>query len=159
VTCNTCGTANEAGRKFCVECGTREVRQLIDEVPGRLPATWRLEMDAAIAALDGRRDEAISLFRDALHGLRELGLDYERAIVAVNSVMMVGPNVAELRDSVDEADATFRRLGATPMLERLAEARAVEPRGSGDSSSAAERRAGAGGGANPARIPSVGRGV
>ena len=116
-------------------------------------------MDAAIAALEGRRVEAISLFRDALHGLRELGLDYECAIVAVNSVKMVGPNVAELRDAVDEAEATFRRLGATPMLARLAEARAGFPRGSGDSSSAVDGSAGAGGGADAARIPSVGRGV
>ncbi|HEY8845335.1 MAG TPA: hypothetical protein VIM24_01650, partial [Candidatus Limnocylindrales bacterium] len=137
----------------------REARQLIDGVPGRVPAAWRLEMDAAIAALEGRRAEAISLFRDALHGLRELGLDYERAIAAVNSMKMVGPNVAELRDAVDEAEATFRRLGATPMLARLAEARAGFPRGSGDSSSAVDGSAGAGGGADAARIPSVGRGV
>ncbi|MEA2546073.1 MAG: hypothetical protein QOI09_1346 [Chloroflexota bacterium] len=137
----------------------REARQMIDGVPGRVPAAWRQEMDGAIAALDGRRAEAISLFRDALHGLRELGLDYECAIVAVNSVKMVGPNVAELRDAVDEAEATFGRLGATPMLARLTEARAVVPRGRGDSSSAADGSAGAGGGADPARIPSVGHGV
>jgi hypothetical protein len=31
----------------------------------------------------------------------------------------------ELREAIEEAEATLRRLGATPMLERLAEARAA----------------------------------
>ncbi len=136
----------------------REVRQLIDPMPGRVPAASRREMDAAIAALEGRRGDAISLFLDALHGLRELGLEYERAVATLNAVKMLGPNVAELRDAVDEAEAMFRRLGATPMLERLAEARAAAaPAGTGRSSSADVEAVGPRA-ANPARVPSIGPG-
>ena len=136
----------------------REVRQLIDPMPGRVRAAWRREMDAAIAALEGRRGEATSLFLDALHGLGELGLEYERAAVTLNAVKMLGPNVAELRDAVDEADATLRRLGATPMLERLAEARAAAaPAGTGRSSSADVEAVGPRA-ADPAGVPSIGPG-
>jgi Predicted ATPase len=136
----------------------REARQLIDPMPGRVPAASKREMDATIAALEGRRGEAISLFLDALHGLRELGLEYERAVVTVSAVKLLGPNVAEFRDAVDEADATFRRLGATPMLERLAEAQAAAaPAGAGRSSSA-DVEAADRGAANPAGVPSIGQG-
>jgi hypothetical protein len=103
----------------------REARQLMDPVPGRVAAAWRQEMDATIAALEGRRGEAIALFLEALHGTRELGLEYERAVVAVSAAKMLGPSVAELAEAVIEAEVTLRRLGATPMLERLAEARAA----------------------------------
>jgi class 3 adenylate cyclase/tetratricopeptide (TPR) repeat protein len=105
----------------------REARQLAETLPGRVPAAWRREMDATIAALEGRRGEAISTFLEALHALRELGLEYERAIVAVCAVRLLGPSVAELTGAVEEAGATFRRLGAMPMLERLAEAQAAVP--------------------------------
>ncbi|MBA2439299.1 MAG: AAA family ATPase, partial [Thermoleophilaceae bacterium] len=91
----------------------RETRQLIDPFPGRLPAAWRREVDAAIAALEGRREEATSLFLEALDRLRDLGVMYERAVVAVTAVKLLGPDIPELHAAVEEADATFRRLGAS----------------------------------------------
>ena len=103
----------------------REARTLIDPVPGRVPAASKREMDAAIAALEGRRGEAVAQFLEALRSLRDLGLEYERAVVAISAVRVLGPTVHELQDAVDEAEATLRRLGASPMLARLDEARSA----------------------------------
>jgi hypothetical protein len=103
----------------------RDTRQLMDGVPGSLPAAWRLEMDGAIAALEGRRGDAMSLFLDAFRRMRDLGLEYERAVAAVFIVKLLGADTPELREAIEEAEATLRRLGAAPMLERVAEARAA----------------------------------
>jgi class 3 adenylate cyclase/tetratricopeptide (TPR) repeat protein len=107
----------------------REARQLMDPFPGSLPAVWRLEIDGAIAALEGRRGDAISLFLDAFRKMRDLGLEYERAVAAVFIAKLLGAATPELREAIDEAEATLRRLGAAPMLERLAEARAAGAKG------------------------------
>jgi hypothetical protein len=101
----------------------------MDPFPGSLPAVWRLEIDGAIAALEGRRGDAISLFLDAFRKMRDLGLEYERAVAAVFIAKLLGAATPELREAIDEAEATLRRLGAAPMLERLAEARAAEAKG------------------------------
>ena len=97
----------------------------MDPFPGSLPAVWRLEIDGAIAALEGRRGDAISLFLDAFRKMRDLGLEYERAVAAVFIAKLLGADTPELREAIDEAEATLRRLGAAPMLERLTEARAA----------------------------------
>jgi hypothetical protein len=115
----------------------RETRELVDPLRGRVPAAWRLEIDATIAGLEGRRGEAISLFLAALQALRELGLEYERAAVAVSAVKILGPSVAELGAEIEGAEATLRRLGATPMLERLAEARAAGANANGGAAASA----------------------
>jgi len=136
----------------------REARQLIDPMPGRVPAASKREIDAAIAALEGRRGDAISLFLEALHRFRELGLEYERAVATLNAVKMLGPDVTELHDAVDEADATFRRLGATPLLERLAEARSAAAPAAAGRTSSADVEAASRAAVNPAGVPSVGKG-
>jgi hypothetical protein len=135
--------------------GLREARQLADALPGRVPAAWRQEMDATIAALEGRRQESISLFLEAIHRLRVLGLGYDRAVVAVSSVKMLGSSVAELGKEIEEAEETLRRLGAAPMLERLAQARLAGPAAE---QAPAEAAAATGEPRNPARVPTGGSG-
>jgi hypothetical protein len=92
----------------------REARQLMDPFPGSLPAVWRLEVDGAIAALEGRRGDAISIFLDAFRKMRDLGLEYERAVAAVFIAKLLGADTPELREAIEESEATLRRLGATP---------------------------------------------
>jgi hypothetical protein len=61
--------------------------------------------------------------------MRDLGLEYERAVAAVFIAKLLGAATPELREAIDEAEATLRRLGAAPMLERLTEARLAGGRG------------------------------
>ncbi|MBA2380634.1 MAG: hypothetical protein H0V73_00865 [Chloroflexi bacterium] len=119
----------------------REARTLIDPMPGRVPAASKCEMDAAIAALEGRRGESVAQFLEALRSLRDLGLEYERAVVAISAVKVLGTTAYELQEAVDEAEVTLRRLGALPMLARLAEAKSAVARADG-----ASMNAGGGGG-------------
>ena len=55
--------------------------KVLDGEPGRVPAVVRREGQAALAALDGRRSEAMAGFHDAIRRWRELGLEVEAACV------------------------------------------------------------------------------
>jgi hypothetical protein len=94
-----------------------------DGQPGRLPAAIRREAGAALAAIDGRRAEALVGFTDAIRQWRELGLHVEAAVCALNLVTMLGASEPETRAAADEAGAVFARLGARPFQKLLAAAR------------------------------------
>jgi class 3 adenylate cyclase/tetratricopeptide (TPR) repeat protein len=74
---------------------------------------------AGIAALEGRRDEAIAGYRDALKRYREIGFDFEVARVELDMLMLLGPDLPEARAAAEEARAVFERVGARPYLELL----------------------------------------
>jgi hypothetical protein len=57
VICSGCGTENRVGAKFCMECAT----------------------PFAVAALEGRRFDAASGYREALRGWHGLGLAFDEA--------------------------------------------------------------------------------
>jgi class 3 adenylate cyclase/predicted ATPase len=82
---------------------------------------------AAVAALAGRRDDAISGFRRALTSFRELGTDFELARVALDMVHLLGPDEPDAASAAAEARAIFERLGAQPYLDRLDAALAAAP--------------------------------
>jgi hypothetical protein len=106
----------------------RDARRVLAEQPGRVAATVRLEADAALAALEGRRAEAIAGFVEATRRWRERGLEFEAAISALSLVITLGPAGPEAQAAASEAGATFERLGASPFQERLAVAvRAAAP--------------------------------
>ena len=96
--------------------------RLIESQPGRVPATLAREARAALAALDGRRAEALAGFVDAVRHWRELGVHMEGALCAVNFVTMLGASEPEPRAAAQEAAALFERLGAALWQERLAAA-------------------------------------
>jgi hypothetical protein len=76
-------------------------------------------LDAGIAALSGRRAEALAKYRDALAGYRSLGLAFDEALTTLDVVKFVGSDDREIQGAVEVARQTFTRLGAKPLLERL----------------------------------------
>ena len=99
-----------------------EVLRLIEGQPGRVPATLAREARAALAALEGRRGEALAGFVDALRRWRELGAGMEAAMCGLDFVTMLGPSEPEARAAADDAAALFDRLGAQPLRDRVAAA-------------------------------------
>jgi len=100
----------------------RDALDLLARQPGRVSGVVRREIEAALAALDGRRAESLAGFVDAGRRWHELGAEFEAAICALDLVIMLGATTPEARAAAEEAAALFRRLGAEPMLERLNEA-------------------------------------
>ena len=100
----------------------REVSDLLEQQKGRIAAAAIRESRAARAAMEGRRGEAVSGFLDAHRRYRELGVEVDAGLCALNMVTMVGASEPEVRAIADETAAFFERLGATPFQERLAEA-------------------------------------
>ncbi len=85
----------------------------------------RLTLRAGIAALEGRRADAITAYRDALRGWRQLGLVFDEAVAAVDLVTLLAPTEREMAEApaaIAAAREALERLGARPFLERLATA-------------------------------------
>jgi hypothetical protein len=90
-----------------------------DPSPGRSWEANRVAARAGIAALEGHQADAIQGFLDALRRFPELGLEFEVARVALDFVLLLGPDVPEARSAGEGARAIFERVGAKPYLERL----------------------------------------
>jgi tetratricopeptide (TPR) repeat protein len=82
-------------------------------------AAYRVAARAGIAALEGRVDDAITGFREALSLLRSEGSDFEVARISLDFVILVGVDNPATREAAAEARAIFERLKARPYLERL----------------------------------------
>lgn len=95
--------------------------------PGRLTDTNRLTMDAGIAALEGRGDEARSLFARAQAVAREIGAIKELAMTDLTIVITPGLDAADRAVAAAEAREIFERVGATPMVERVDAALTARP--------------------------------
>ena len=107
--------------------------RVLEGNPGRVTAAIRREGRAALAALQGRRAEALAEFIDAIRRWRELGLEFEAAVCGLNLVTMLGPLDPEARAVAADAGATFERLGAHPLVKLLEKAmhstpQVVDPR-------------------------------
>jgi tetratricopeptide (TPR) repeat protein len=94
----------------------------IDGLRGQVAATIRLEAGAALAALEGRRTEALARFTEAGRGWRDLGLHFEAAVCGLNLVIMLGTSEPEARTAANDAAAMFERLEAAPFQKLLANA-------------------------------------
>ena len=99
-----------------------EAHRLLEEHPGRVPAAGAREARAALAAVEGRRSEALAAFMDALRRWRELGVQLEVGLCTLNFVTMLGASTPEAREAADDAGALFERLGARALQDRLAAA-------------------------------------
>jgi hypothetical protein len=99
----------------------RELADRLDAHPGSLASTVaaRISARAGIAALDGRRDEAIAGYRDALARFRAVNHDFDLACTALDFVLLVGPENSSALAAAEEARAIFERVGARPYLEHL----------------------------------------
>jgi class 3 adenylate cyclase len=84
-----------------------------------------VRISAGIAALEGRRPEALAGFLDALRSYEELGLRFDGAAAAIDLAVLL-PGIegesAAAADAIAAARETLNRLGARPYLQRLEEA-------------------------------------
>jgi class 3 adenylate cyclase/tetratricopeptide (TPR) repeat protein len=115
-------TAMRAAASLGDAQGVTDALRVLEGQPGRVAATIRCEGEAALAALDGRRTEAIAGFTDAGRRWRELGFDFEAAVCALNFVTALGGSEPEAGAAADDARAVFERLGAQPFQKLLADA-------------------------------------
>jgi class 3 adenylate cyclase/tetratricopeptide (TPR) repeat protein len=86
-------------------------------IPGVPGEGLRTASAAAIAALDGRRDEAIAGFREAARRLREIQDQVDLSLVALASIRTLGADVPEAVALAEEALAIYDRMGARPLAE------------------------------------------
>ena len=82
----------------------------------------RVRISAGVAALEGRRAEALAGFLDALRSYDELGLRFDEAAAVVDLALLL-PGIERESSAASEAITAARdtlgRLGAQPYLDRL----------------------------------------
>jgi len=103
----------------------RDVLDVLQRRPGRVPEATRRETTAVLLVLDGRRDEGISVFIDSIRRWRDLGLEFEAATCALSLVTMVGPSKPDTVAAGLYAGGVFERIGAVlhlALLERVMKA-------------------------------------
>jgi class 3 adenylate cyclase/tetratricopeptide (TPR) repeat protein len=99
----------------------RELADRLDAHPGSFASTVaaRISARAGIAALEGRLDDAVAGYRDALARFRAVNHDFGLACTALDFVLLVGPENPAAFAAAGEAQAIFERVGARPYLEHL----------------------------------------
>ena len=91
-------------------------------VRGRAVAVDRITLHAGVAALEGRRPDAIAGYREAIRGWQALGLAFDEALTGLDLAILLGPNEREIAEApaiIESTRAILARLGAQPLLERL----------------------------------------
>jgi tetratricopeptide (TPR) repeat protein len=99
----------------------REIADRLDAHPSAASniSAARIAARAGIAALEGRPDEALAGYRDALSRYRAMGLAFDLACADLDLVVLIGGDDPATREAAVEARAIFDRAGARPYLERL----------------------------------------
>jgi hypothetical protein len=91
-------------------------------IRGKAVGLDRVTLRAGLAALEGRRADAISGYREALRGWHALGCAFDEALAALDLAILLAPGEREMAEAssvVDSARETLTRLGAGPLLARL----------------------------------------
>ena len=86
---------------------------------GRVVDMDRRTIHAGLAALDGRAGDALSAFREALAGWRDLGAPWREALTAITMATLLEPTTPEVRAAMDAAREILVRLQAAPFVARL----------------------------------------
>ena len=86
---------------------------------GRALEMDRTAIHAGLAALDGRRAEAIAGYRAALTGWRDLGLPWDESLTTLVFVRLIGADDPDALAAGLAAQAILRRLGAVRVLAML----------------------------------------
>ena len=79
----------------------------------------RRTIQAGVAALEGRSDEALVLYRDALRAWRELGLAWDEALCGLDMALLLDPSEPEVQAAAEAAREILVRLEAVPFIARL----------------------------------------
>jgi class 3 adenylate cyclase/tetratricopeptide (TPR) repeat protein len=106
----------------------REVLEAWPATSGGLLDASRVELEAGIAALEGRADEAAEQFVHAQQRFAETGAVFERAFCQLTMAALLPSARPEVGAAAEDARAVFTRLRAVPFLARLDEllARSVQ---------------------------------
>jgi class 3 adenylate cyclase len=107
--------------------GARDLVARIESsvVRGRAFSLDLLTLQAGVAALEGRRGDAIAGYREALRGWRGLGLAFDEAMAALDMAILLAPTEREMAEApaaIEAARETLTRLGALPLVARLGSA-------------------------------------
>jgi class 3 adenylate cyclase/tetratricopeptide (TPR) repeat protein len=86
---------------------------------GRVSDALRVGLRAGVAALEGRRDAALELYRDAQRRFEELRDVLDLADSQLEMAALLGLDEPEARAAADAARQTYERLGAQAMLDQL----------------------------------------
>jgi tetratricopeptide (TPR) repeat protein len=86
---------------------------------GRAIDASRAIIEAGIGALEGRPNEVLGQFRDALRTWEELGLPWDQALTALDMVLLLPAGMPARREAAALARPILARLGATPFLALL----------------------------------------
>jgi tetratricopeptide (TPR) repeat protein len=88
---------------------------------GRYVAATRRALEAGVLALDGRRGEAVPLYRQAIADLRDLDVPLQLGLRLMEFATLVGPDDPAAGAAAGEAREIFTRLGSPSLLTRLDE--------------------------------------
>ena len=94
-------------------------RIVADPATGALAVACRVAAGAGVAELEGRVEDAIGGYRDAIERYRATGADVWAGRSALDLVRLVGGGHPAARQAAAEARAIFERVGAKPYLELL----------------------------------------
>ena len=83
------------------------------------PSRPRVTIRAGLAAAEGRRAEALGLYRDALRRWRDLHFVFDETLCVIDMATLLDPAEPEVRAAADAAREILVRLRAKPLLERL----------------------------------------
>ena len=106
---------------------------------GRYVDSVRRSLDAGLAAVEGRCDEAAAGYRAAASTQRDLDATLDLGLTQLDYATLVGPGDPVARAAADEARAIFEQIDSPPLLERLR--RGLERWGEGNASDARQATA------------------
>jgi len=89
------------------------------EAHGRVVDMNRRTIRAGQAALEGRTGDALSAFREALAGWRDLGSPWRVALTAITMATLLEPTTPEVLAAAEAAREILVRLEAAPFIARL----------------------------------------
>ena len=104
--------------------GASELARQLDAsvIRGQAVALDQVTLRAGLAALEGRRGEAVAGYREAIRGWQALGLAFDEALAGLDLAVLLAPSdreMAEVGTVVETSRAILTRLGAVPLLARL----------------------------------------
>ncbi|CAN5718265.1 hypothetical protein BH24CHL5_BH24CHL5_07280 [soil metagenome] len=99
----------------------REAAQrLLDmRAPGRMFRLLSGQARAHLAALDGRMEEALALYRETANGWRDSGVTLALGLLLTDMAVALDRSDPEVAAAADEAREIWTRLGSPPLLARL----------------------------------------
>jgi len=114
----------QAGRPALWATDVEAVRRYADALDatgyhGQVVEARRTTMRAYIAALEGRQQQAVAEFKEALAAWHSLRVRWEEALTGLDMVIALDPSLPEVRAVASSTREILERIGAAPYLARL----------------------------------------